>query len=864
MNNPVTQRSGCALRCRLALASILTCVAALPAAAQCDPGWLPGVGPSGVEGLVYCSARFDPDGAGPEPSLLVVGGEFSVRIDDVVVSNLAAWNGSRWISLGGVGADGAVNALTVFDQDGAGPASPQLVAGGAFLAIAGTPLARIGAWNGVTWSGLGSGVNSFVFALSSFDPDGTGPTNPLLIAGGIFSLAGGNLANRIAAWNGSTWSALGAGLNGDVLALAEFDEDGAGPGAPALFAGGQFLASGTEFLQRIGRWNGATWTAVAGGVNDTVRALAVFDPPGAPGPGLYAGGAFTMAGTTSALRVVRWDGAWTGQGAGFNADVYALASFDRDGAGAAEEELFAAGAFTNSGATPVSRAARFTGGGWVALGSGLNNTARTLALHDPDGPGSAPERLIACGDFTAAGANAALHVGGWDGVAWSRLGGFAAPVNALATFRTSASGPERLAAAGAFTSVDGVSASRIAEWDGMAWTNLGLGADGEVFAATEFDRDGAGPLAPVLVAGGSFGSAGGSPANAIAAWNGLGWSTLDSGLTTGAAPGVVRALAAFDLDGAGPNQPLLAAGGAFSEAGGTPAPNIAAWNGASWFRLGTAAISGTVRAAIEFDADGPGPELPRLIIGGDFVFTTAPFASSIAQWDGASWSTLGTGVSGGRVDAMTVFDFDGAGPDPARLVVGGAFVSAGGSGANRIAVWNGAAWSTLAPGFGDGSVLALGATPDIDGAGPLVATLHAGGTFTKLGDETPAASIVRWTGSGWADMGGTDGAVLALRAFDPDAAGPVPPQLMVAGSFVRAGGLDAASFARWGCVALPPVCCVDFNNDNELDFTDIEGFLGALVAMTPGDCAPGADFNNDGEFDFTDIERFLVLYNAGC
>ncbi len=59
-------------------------------------------------------------------------------------------------------------------------------------------------------------------------------------------------------------------------------------------------------------------------------------------------------------------------------------------------------------------------------------------------------------------------------------------------------------------------------------------------------------------------------------------------------------------------------------------------------------------------------------------------------------------------------------------------------------------------------------------------------------------------------------------------------------------------------------CCIDYNSDFELDFGDIEGFLAAYAAQTPGACAPGADLNGDEEFDFSDIEVFLARYAAGC
>ena len=59
------------------------------------------------------------------------------------------------------------------------------------------------------------GMNSAVAGLTVFD-DGTGPA---LYAGGGFTTAGGVSANYIAKWNGSAWSPLGSGMNSWVWAL---------------------------------------------------------------------------------------------------------------------------------------------------------------------------------------------------------------------------------------------------------------------------------------------------------------------------------------------------------------------------------------------------------------------------------------------------------------------------------------------------------------------------------------------------------------------------------------------------------------------------------------------------------------------
>lgn len=83
-------------------------------------------------------------------------------------------------------------------------------------------------------------------------------------------------------------------------------------GGVDLYAGGEFTFIGTLAVANfVARWNGSTWTDLGAGVTGAVNALLVFDD-GAPGGGrrgdLYAGGAFTRAGIVSANNIARWDG----------------------------------------------------------------------------------------------------------------------------------------------------------------------------------------------------------------------------------------------------------------------------------------------------------------------------------------------------------------------------------------------------------------------------------------------------------------------------------------------------------------------------------------------------------------------------
>jgi len=146
---------------------------------------------------------------------------------------------------------------------------------------------RIAKWDSSSWSALGAGMNGSVRALAV---DGSGHLN----AGGLFSQAGGVTVNRIAKWDGSDWSALGTGMSGTVRALA-VDAGG------NLFAGGHFTTAGGVAVNRIATWDGSNWSALGSGVNSWVGALVVGDPGN-----LYAGGDFTMAGGKVSGRVALW------------------------------------------------------------------------------------------------------------------------------------------------------------------------------------------------------------------------------------------------------------------------------------------------------------------------------------------------------------------------------------------------------------------------------------------------------------------------------------------------------------------------------------------------------------------------------
>ena len=300
----------------------------------------------------------------------------------------------------------------------------------------------------------------------------------------------------------------------------------------------------------------------------------------------------------------------------------------------------------------------------------------------------------------------------------------------------------------------------------------GNGPNGTVRALAVFD-DGSGPA---LYAGGDFTMAGGVPARGVARWDGSSWSGLGSGLGPNGLEYLVTSLGVFD-DGSGP---ALYASGRFSEAGGSPAHHIAAWDGTTWSPLGVQIEFGSVRSFAVFD-DGSGP---ALYAGGAFSWIGGQNIEYAAAWDGTTWSTLGSGPNTFVVDSLAVFDAGN-----------GARLFAGGSSAPHLEAWDGLAWTTI-PGGIFGRVLALAPMDLGDGT-----KLYAGGAYFAGGDSHQG-SVAAWDGSSWSRVGDPlDGPVHALAAYD-DGDGLA---LYAAGEFHLAGGASVHNVARWDGTAWMPL-----------------------------------------------------------
>lgn len=214
----------------------------------------------------------------------------------------------------------------------------------------------------------------------------------------------------------------------------------------------------------------------------------------------------------------------------------------------------------------------------------------------------------------------------------------------------------------------------------------------------------------------------------------------------------------------------LYAGGWFYQAGDVMANNMARWNGLTWDSVGSGLTGGENNVDVMCVYNG------KLYVGGAFYAAEGLAANDIAVWDGSHWDTLGSGLkycSGGLgwADAMAVYN--------GKLYVAGAFCYAGGIKANNIACWDGTQWDSVSSGIND-SVYALAV---------YNGNLYAGGQFTRAGSQA-VSNIAYWNGTSWNKVGtGTNEPVLALAQYNG--------ALYVGGEFTTAGGNSAHFIAGW-------------------------------------------------------------------
>jgi hypothetical protein len=631
-------------------------------------------------------------------------------------------------------------------------------AGGDFTSIGGMPANHIARWDSSAWSALGNGLKEQVNHLAV---DSTGN----LYTDVQVATDRGLPETLVMRWDGSTWSPIPGNLSGLVDTLAEGRDsnilinDLVVDCQDHLYVGGHYyLIQSDRYVGYVARWDGTEWTLLGNGMNHTVYQLAVDGQDN-----LYAGGEFTLAGGVPTNRIAKWDGtSWNALGSGLGGDALTIADVEADHSG----NIYVTGEFDTVGDIPVQLIARWNGTAWSDLAPGPRSGWFEVELGSIFDLSVAPNGdLYAGGSFRTIDGVEAHNIARWDGGSWTVLSTAAGNGVNERVLAITIDEKEQVFAGGFFTNAGGLPANHIARWDGTAWINWMEGGErgiNSIVDALAVNSDG------VLYAGGYFTTAGKTPANHIACWDGKEWSPLGKGLDA-----FVRDLA---LDSRG----NLYAGGAFTTAGDVNARRIARWNGTTWSVLGDG-MDGQV-TDLALDPQG------TLYAAGWFTRAGDVQAHGLARWDGSSWSALG--------DEQTMGGAVEIGRDGEVYATGMFSIPQGRTtDIQYIARWDGSIWSPLGKGV-DNLVNALA----IDQAGNLYAT----GDFTSAGGM-PALRIARWDGTTWYPLGSGLGAegdysyTLTLVVDDSD-------NLYVGGQFTLAGNKPSTYLAKW-CAKLDAGSC---------------------------------------------------------
>jgi hypothetical protein len=631
------------------------------------------------------------------------------------------WNGAQWSAIGQV--YGYPQAI-VYDMAFVGN---YLYIAGSFTNVSGVAANGLARWDGANWNSVGFSGSLQALAVSGNN----------LYVGGTFTnaTADGPVATNIAVWDGAAWHPMGGGLGG---------APGTGSGVTAItvqsgmvYAGGGYTNSGSLLITNMAVWNGSSWSGLGGPFNSAVYALAF------NGGNLVAGGPFSQIGATPASGIAEWNGSsWAGLGGGVAGgspinDITRLAIVNGT--------VYASGAFTSAGGVAATNIAAWNGSSWSALGSGVSSTITRLFSNGAN--------LYVGGNFRYAGGIIANGLASWNGANWSsigssgRLNGLSFPALAFTSDGTN------LYAGGSFTAAGQTSANYVGRFDGTNWYPLGSGI--YLAGGTPIVRALAMATNGVYV-GGNFSAAGNVVAQYMAFWNGTNWFAVGTNPPAGGPGGVVAGIlvrtdgvyiAGASLEGSGPNY--------FS-------PIFMRWDGANWYNALalTNSLFATPFNTVDITMDAVAAVGSNIYVGGRFNFaagdanylmdaTSCPDIFCINN--GGFARVVGTGVNSNVLDMAVI---------GTNLYVAGYFTNAGGIAASHIAMWNGANWSTLGSGVvGSGYVDALTA---------VGTNLYAGGTFTNMGGVA-ASRVARWDGNNWWALGsGAASAVSGLFSSGND------------------------------------------------------------------------------------------------
>jgi hypothetical protein len=567
---------------------------------------------------------------------------------------------------------------------------------------------------------------------------------------------------------------------------------------------GDIDAAGSQSASGVVLWDGSHFEPLP--PIGSVRALTVWSDQ-------IVAAAYDYSSNSSAI--LRFDGAqW---------DTLGTCSSSVTGMTVFEGRLVVVGSFTSISGVLLNRVASFDGVAWSGFGAGFPSSESPSAVVTHGGTlivgmgfGSTPDfvlawdpvagiwqpvgaglngivssfasdgvKLFAAGGFTASGATTLNGAGQWDGNAWSPIG---LPAPTTVTSVTVWNGKAVVPLPNAFG--NGVGQMKV--WDGLTLSTIpgdSLAYNRGYMTVSGRMLNQVGTWGTKLVVSGTLFRNGSTPCPGLAVYDGTQWSSLQEPWGPG-----MHGLVGYATDMRVWSGRLIVAG-PFGLAGAGDrfevTPGIAAWDGAEWAGL-SEGLGGNDIFLGEYNGD-------LVAAGWRLYVRTDPSITQIARWDGTSWTGFGSNPPDVPECVQQMHQ---------DLYVGDGF---------DLYRWNGTTWFWV-PNYVGGSALALSTTGDSlvvcgDNSGavgfwngtsllPAGAGVNApayaatlwngriviGGVFSASG-ATPLPGVAVWDGAAWQPLGGNSVEIWRLRVIDGELYGT--------GKFRLPDGSIVATVARY-------------------------------------------------------------------
>ncbi len=414
------------------------------------------------------------------------------------------------------------------------------------------------------------------------------------------------------------------------------------------------------------------------------------------------------------------------------------------------DKVYVGGFFPIAGGEVVNNIAMWDKDGWHSMDGGTNRRPESYYPYGNPTDDDTPVQTIvvdntgmvyAAGHFTRVGGITAYRVARWDGKHWHAMGaGLDSTVRALAI------GPDgSVYAGGLFTHSGSTTVNHLARWDGKNWQPVGDGIDEEVWALTVVP-DGS------LYVGGKFDQVDGITVNNVARWDGKNWSALGDGVT-GCVPEsyniINNTLFGCDLDvhALTVDGDNLYVGGSFQQTGNKKALRLAKWNMTTqtWSNFFDGFNFGAPRKVWSVTVDGEKVYVGTLQFGKNNPRFLTSDEVALPYWNGTKWDDLDPKGDNGSVG---------------HLVDNGVFSTAKTSNGIFFGGYNGVGFGTIMRWDKTQKMLLPLGGPKANGLDNLVysiasdqnGNIYAGGDFIFAGGKR-VNHIAKWDGEKWSSIG---------------------------------------------------------------------------------------------------------------